>query len=286
MQVVDENGKVLTESEVNGQTVLQAEHGMTYRVRLRVYRDTDWNLPVDKICASLYVDGLFAEGTCMTLEKPQNRNSFFLDTVFTGYRKNLHEKLAYIFCLPKTSTQPAVKVGTEHGGVLKVIVYRGVDTGRVQDRNGNWESTVPATTAETSEDVKLWNRPSIVTSPGKRIQSRLSETYGVWDHHEQLAILTLPYHSADAITFLQDFHNAQRGRESLAQALQESLPFPGPERPIDLTDGGTTLEVKTEYLRAQPVLVGATTPLLVDLTGEEDIDRNDGPFSKRPRTDV
>jgi hypothetical protein len=291
IQVEDEAGRVLPERGVDGQTVLQAEQGLTYRVRFRVYTDEDGKFPTDKIWARLYVDGHPAEWQGTKLSAVSRLAPYWgsVAVTFTGFRKNQHEQVAYVFCLPETNkAQCALKETScaEEGGTLKVIVYRAVDTGRVEDNSANWQSTVPPTVTQVSEDTKLWKRPSVVTCPGKCLASRREGAHPVWETHEQLAILTLPYHSAKTISFLQEFHNAQRERESLAKALNESLPFPGPERPIDLTDGGTTLEVKTEYLRAQPVLVGATTPLLVDLTGEEDIDRNDGPFSKRPRTDV
>jgi hypothetical protein len=312
IEVVDENGRVLPEKDVNGQTVLQAKHNLTYRVKLRVHPGEDGKFSPDKIWARLYVDGRHAEwqsasvsGSCSApnstpgAPRPVQRN---VSLTFTGFRKNQHEKVAYVFCLPETSAQYAPKESgnTEPGeqaGTLKIIVNRAVDTGRVEHTGDNWRSTVPLSVAQASEDAKFWERPSVVTSPGNRFESRLSDTYTVWDMHEQLAIFTLPYHSAETIAFLQDFHNAQRDRESLAKALQESLPYPSPDQPVDLTEGDTAVEVKKEYLRAQqgvvappratqppPVLEGATTPLLVDLTGEDDNDSQGG--AKRQRTDV
>jgi hypothetical protein len=309
IEVVDENGSVLPEKDVNGQSVLEAEHGLTYRVRLRVHPSEDGKFSADKIVARLYVDGYCAESQRTELNIVSCPISKFnlsptpfprgVSVTFTGFRKNQHEKVAYVFCLPEASAQYAARKtsNAEEGGTLKIIVYRAVDTGRVQDNSANWPSTVPSALAQTPEDTKLWKRPSIVTSPGKCLVSRTDGAYPVWEKHEQLAALTLPYHSAETIAFLQDFHNAQRDRESLAKALQESLPNPGPDQPVDLTEGDTAVEVKKEYLRAQqgvaapprathppPVLEGATTPLLVDLTGEDNNDSQGG--AKRQRTDV
>jgi formylmethanofuran dehydrogenase subunit C len=68
VQVLTEDGRVLPEREVDGRTVLEAEQGLTYRVKVRVHADADGKFPAELMYARLYVDGNHAEWRGMRLK--------------------------------------------------------------------------------------------------------------------------------------------------------------------------------------------------------------------------
>jgi hypothetical protein len=95
-------------------------------------------------------------------------------------------------------------------------------------------------------NTKFWKQPSVVTSAGRRLESRLSDKCPVWNKGEKLAAFMLPYHSAETIAFLQQFHDVKRGR-----FLRTTVQHNGPDHPIDLTGKDPTAEITTELSSAQ-----------------------------------
>jgi hypothetical protein len=107
---------------------------------------------------------------------------------------------------------------------------------------------VPARIAAAVEGAKFWKQPSVVTETGKRLESKVAGRCAKWTLGEELAAFTLPYHCADTIAFLQQFHEAQKQREVLAQAARDGRQG-DPSEVIDLSDDATEVEVKTELLQ-------------------------------------
>jgi hypothetical protein len=242
IQVISENGRVLPEKEVNGQTVLEAEQGLTYRVKIRIHADADGNFPAELVWTRLYVDGSHAQWYGLRLKQ----GGAPVEWTFIGFRKNQYEKVAFVFALPESTTQHAPVDEQNAGGTLKVVFYHAHDTGKIGEVVE--PSTVPDRIAAAVEGAKFWKQPSVVTETGKRLESKVASLCAKWTLGEELAALTLPYHSADTIAFLQQFHEAQKQREVLAQAARETRQG-APTAVIDLSDDATEAEVKVELLQ-------------------------------------
>jgi hypothetical protein len=239
VQVLSEDGRVLSETTVDGGPVLEAEHGLTYRVKIRVHPDSNGAFPAELLFVRLYVDGHYAEWCRLT----PKQGGAAVEQLFTGFRKNLHEKVAYVFALPELNALHASVGKDGSGGTLQVVFNRAHATGRIGE--APWEVTVPTSTASAADGVKFWKQPSVVTQAGKRLESKLQEHCHEWNLGEKLTTLTLPYHSSDTIAFLQQFHEAQKQREILAQAARDTRQG-APTAVIDLSDDTTEAEIKAE----------------------------------------
>jgi hypothetical protein len=187
VQVLTEDGRVLPEREVDGRTVLEAEQGLTYRVKVRVHADADGKFPTELMYARLYVDGNHAEWRGMRLKDGGAQAEW----TFCGFRKNQYEKVAFVFALPESTTQHAPVDEQNTCGTLKVIFYRAHDTGKIGEVIE--PSTVPARIAAAVEGAKFWKQPSVVTETGKRLESKVTGRCAKWTLGEELAAFTLPY---------------------------------------------------------------------------------------------
>lgn len=253
-----EDGRVYQHSTVDGKPVLVAKQGETFRVKFLVHPDESGSFTEELVFAALYVDGVFTErvGWTLTGSKP-------VEFFFAGFRKSVNEALAFTFNLPEVNTVQATEGNSGEFGTLKVVVNRGEAKGRFEDRIT--PNSVPDGDKILKEDAKFWKQASLVTVAGRCVESKLSAKCSVWNIRQELATLTLPYHSADTVDFLQKFHAQQRQREALAEALRQnrhSLTGDAEAAVVDLTEGDDReVEIKREKIAAA---------VAVDLTGEGD----------------
>jgi hypothetical protein len=202
---------------------------LTYRVKIRVHADADGKFPAELVWTRLYVDENHAQWHGLR----SKQGGAPVEWTFIRFRKNQYERVAVVFALPESTTQHAPADEQNVGGTLKVVFCRAHDTGETEEVIAL--STVPASVAATVEGAKFWKQPSIVTETGKRLGSKVAGRCTKWNLGKELATLTLPYHSADTIAFLQQFHGAQRQRGLLAQAARDARQG-GPTELMDLSD--------------------------------------------------
>jgi hypothetical protein len=143
-------------------------------------------------------------------------------------------------------------------GKLKIVVLRAENTGRIVVADTT--PTVPSA-KEQNEDLKHWMQPSAVTAAGKPVPVPAGPTRILWTAHEVLETLILPYHTDETITFLQQFHEEQRQRGLLAEALSANAALRQEQgdapQIIDLTEGDVEVETNKEKLQEIDLTGGA-----------------------------
>jgi hypothetical protein len=250
--VVGTDGESVEERLINGDAVVVARPGAVFRVKLYIYPTQEGAFPALRICARLFVDGVLAEKCCVELSGHSR-----IECTFQGFRKNLTEKLEYVFSDLEPGKDVPSLVNSECGK-LQIVVLRAENTGQIVVADTT--PTVP-TAKEQNEDLKYWMQPSAVTAAGKPIPVPAGPSGILWTAHEVLETLTLPYHTEETITFLQQFHEEQRQRGLLAEALRANAALRqeqgGAPQITDLTDGDVEVEIKKEKLQEIDLTGGA-----------------------------
>jgi hypothetical protein len=242
--VVGADGEPVEERLINGDAVVVARPGAAFRVKLYIYPTQEGAFPVLRICARLFVDGVLAEKCCVELSGHSR-----IECTFQGFRKNLTEKVEYVFSDLEPGKDVPSLVNSECGK-LKIVVLRAENTGQIVVADTT--PTVPST-KEQNEDLKYWMQPSAVTAAGKPVPVPAGPTSILWTAHEILETLTLLYHTDETITFLQQFHEEQRQRELLAESLRANAALRQEQgdapQIIDLTEGDVKVEINKEKLQ-------------------------------------
>jgi hypothetical protein len=242
--VVGADGEPVEERLINGDAVVVARPGAVFRVKLYIYPTQEGAFPVLRICARLFVDGVLAEKCCVALSGHSR-----IECTFQGFRKNLTEKVEYVFSDLEPGKDVPSLVNSECGK-LKIVVLRAENTGQIVVADTT--PTVPSA-KEQNEDLKYWMQPSAVTAAGKPVPVPAGPTRILWTAHEVLETLILPYHTDETITFLQQFHEEQRQRELLAEALRANAALRQEQgdapQIIDLTVGDVEVEINQEKLQ-------------------------------------
>jgi hypothetical protein len=250
--VVGADGEPVEERLINGDAVVVARPGAAFRVKLYIYPTQEGAFPVLRICARLFVDGVLAEKCCVELSGHSR-----IECTFQGFRKNLTEKVEYVFSDLEPGKDVPSLVNSECGK-LKIVVLRAENTGQIVVADTT--PTVPSA-KEQNEDLKYWMQPSAVTAAGKPVPVPAGPTRTLWTAHEVLETLILPYHTDETITFLQQFHEEQRQRELLAESLRANAALRqeqgGAPQIIDLTEGDVEVEINNGKLQEIDLTGGA-----------------------------